>query len=763
MMADDLSTDHDVIVVGTGVPESIVAAAAARIGQRVLHLDREAHYGSLWASYNFHSLREWIFERQGAVPRSQSLDAATVEALLRPGESIYEAPQHYASVTNPKEIFNMPETLPEVKDGSSDSQQTAEPSERGPGTDSSTESVPPVPPGSVDSHQDTNSSVSSAGGLLPSSSSAETGAEVIAADTREDTEQRFQDEDNAATATLEDSSAGSARSSCLLVPAPQSTEEGGTAQSSESQTESQNVNCPCPNFMQAAGAPSTPSSSNEVDSDGAANGAAEGSEGSAPRQEGISNTSYEESSETAAVDTTCVPPLPRQEQKQESPKPWSLDQFTQLTRKFNLDLAPKLLFSRGPMVELLISSNIARYAEFKAISRILTHYDGMLRQVPCSRADVFGCKEVQLVEKRMLMKFLTFCLEYQKHPEEYRGFEGKPFREFLKSKNLTPSVKHYVLYAIAMCDDDIPTLQGLKATQKFLESLGRYGNSPFLSSLYGSGELPQCFCRLCAVFGGIYHLQRGPSAIICNSTGDCVGMISNGRRFSFKWLVMESSYAPSVFKTSEGLQRVSRAIVITNRSLHPAEKEQVTFLRLPRGDVSSAVVVLELGPGIMVCPNGLFVVHMTCASMNETAEDDLMPAVQLLFNVTSDRDDDKSKPKALYTLFFNCEDTTQQPLNQSVPNGMVLVSSPGSYLDYEHAVHEAKEVFRRMYPDEEFLPRAPDPEDILTEYENNPGDHALRVETEKETQDAQSGGDDVDNGKARSLEESNPNNPLGDS
>ena len=37
--------------------------------------------------------------------------------------------------------------------------------------------------------------------------------------------------------------------------------------------------------------------------------------------------------------------------------------------------------------------------------------------------------------------------------------------------------------------------QGLKATKKFLQSLGRYGNTAFLWPLYGSGEMPQCFCR----------------------------------------------------------------------------------------------------------------------------------------------------------------------------------------------------------------------------------------------------------------------------
>ena len=42
-------------------------------------------------------------------------------------------------------------------------------------------------------------------------------------------------------------------------------------------------------------------------------------------------------------------------------------------------------------------------------------------QVPCSRADVFSSKSVSMLEKRKMMKFLTFCAEFEKHPEEYEG------------------------------------------------------------------------------------------------------------------------------------------------------------------------------------------------------------------------------------------------------------------------------------------------------------------------------------------------------
>ena len=83
-----------------------------------------------------------------------------------------------------------------------------------------------------------------------------------------------------------------------------------------------------------------------------------------------------------------------------------------------------MLYSRGSLVELLISSSIARYAEFRSVGQLLTPLGGQLQPVPSSRADVFTTKHVSVVEKRLLMKLLTFCAEFDTHPDEYAGEAG---------------------------------------------------------------------------------------------------------------------------------------------------------------------------------------------------------------------------------------------------------------------------------------------------------------------------------------------------
>eukprot|EP00290_Baffinella_frigidus_P014676 CAMPEP_0180155486 /NCGR_PEP_ID=MMETSP0986-20121125/24877_1 /TAXON_ID=697907 /ORGANISM="non described non described, Strain CCMP2293" /LENGTH=280 /DNA_ID=CAMNT_0022104229 /DNA_START=18 /DNA_END=857 /DNA_ORIENTATION=+ len=53
-------SSFDAIVVGTGLTESVVAAALARVGKRVLHLDALPFYGASHATLPLASFRDWL-------------------------------------------------------------------------------------------------------------------------------------------------------------------------------------------------------------------------------------------------------------------------------------------------------------------------------------------------------------------------------------------------------------------------------------------------------------------------------------------------------------------------------------------------------------------------------------------------------------------------------------------------------------------------------------------------------------------------------
>ncbi|XP_045533832.1 rab proteins geranylgeranyltransferase component A 1 [Papilio machaon] len=429
----------------------------------------------------------------------------------------------------------------------------------------------------------------------------------------------------------------------------------------------------------------------------------------------------------------------KEDGKTEPPKKiWSQASFAAEYRKFNIDMTPKLLFSRGPLVELLISSNIARYAEFRCVTRVLTWLDDHLVPVPCSRADVFATEAVGIVEKRMLMKMLTSIVAYNEEEmnNEFKDWNDKTFKEYLTHKGLTPNLIHYVLFAIAGGTDAMPCLEGVRECKKFLMSLGRYGNTPFLWPMYGSGELPQCFCRLCAVFGGVYCLNRPIDSVETKTVEEGktkVVIESKSKTLNCEHLVIGINECPKDLVSPEPAETcdISKAVFITNGTIMKSEKEPLTLLRFPPlVEGGGAVTVLEVGPATGSCPKGLFVVYFITKKVTD-AETDLRPYADKIFDLSGgDQTEETDKPKCLWSLFYNVKDTSGAA--SSAAAGVHVCSGPDAGLDFDRAVEQAEQIFKKICPGEEFLPRAPDPEEIVFEDDVTHGPEFQREDEDAE-------------------------------
>ncbi len=87
--------------------------------------------------------------------------------------------------------------------------------------------------------------------------------------------------------------------------------------------------------------------------------------------------------------------------------------------------------------------------------------------------------------------------------------------------------------------------------------------------------MSQCFCRLCAVFGGFYFL-RFPLAgfTIDTLTNQCSGIVATtGERFRAKDIVIcNNSYMESIRSNRNVIHRI---VLFTNQSIKSSEKEEV--------------------------------------------------------------------------------------------------------------------------------------------------------------------------------------------
>src|SRR5205085_124638 len=97
-----------------------------------------------------------------------------------------------------------------------------------------------------------------------------------------------------------------------------------------------------------------------------------------------------------------------------------------------------------------------------------------------------------------------------------------------------------------------------------------YGNSPYVYPLYGSGELPQAFSRLCAVYGGTYMLQTPVTKVNFDENGVFQSIESNGQTARAKFVVGDPSYFPDRVRP---VGRAVRALAILDHAIPNTKTE----------------------------------------------------------------------------------------------------------------------------------------------------------------------------------------------
>lgn len=115
--------------------------------------------------------------------------------------------------------------------------------------------------------------------------------------------------------------------------------------------------------------------------------------------------------------------------------------------------------------------------------------------------------------------------------------------------------------------------------QLYLESIGRYGDSPFLYPIYGLGGLPEAFSRLCAIHGGTYMLNTPVDEILFDADGKVTGIKSGDATATAPLVICDPSYTTSdKIKT---IGKVIRAICIMDHPIPNTKDAQSIQIILP--------------------------------------------------------------------------------------------------------------------------------------------------------------------------------------
>lgn len=361
------------------------------------------------------------------------------------------------------------------------------------------------------------------------------------------------------------------------------------------------------------------------------------------------------------------------------------EQLLGKSSSFSIDINPRLLLASEDLVEVLITSGVGRYLEFAAIENtyvMLSKTDSVDKdavwEVPCSKKDVFLSKLLGMVEKRQLMKFLQFVADYGethilhedvttknerslalgralKRPQNKASSAASddisvyldgPFQTLLeKHFKLSPKLQQVVVYCVALASfplekdqqntaahQQMTARDGLAAVYRYVSSIGRFTGTAFLLPLYGISEIAQSFCRLCAVYGGIYVLRAPIDGFVVDSASNNVVGIrctDGGMVRAKEAVVVNGSYLECFTNESNDNANVSRrakvlrGVFLLKKSLRYSKSRII--LAIPPNDPKLhnpyAVQVVQADFGAYVCPRDFFLVHVSMPLPSEWKND----------------------------------------------------------------------------------------------------------------------------------------------
>jgi Rab GDP dissociation inhibitor len=143
-----------------------------------------------------------------------------------------------------------------------------------------------------------------------------------------------------------------------------------------------------------------------------------------------------------------------------------------------------------------------------------------ISKVPVTPKEALASDLMGLLEKRRCQSFLEVIQNFDmKNPKTYDKIQlDKPAKLMFDKYGLEGNTIDFIGHAVALYTDErfltLPAIDVIRKIQLYMDSMGRYGNSPFIYPIYGLGGIPEGFSRISAVNGGTFMLNTDIDEII---------------------------------------------------------------------------------------------------------------------------------------------------------------------------------------------------------------------------------------------------------
>lgn len=440
--------------------------------------------------------------------------------------------------------------------------------------------------------------------------------------------------------------------------------------------------------------------------------------------------------------------------------------------EFLIDINPRLVISQGNTIDGLITSGISQNSEFQLMDHIYIMEEDKPEQIPCNKTEIFNSCSLKPKEKLYLTKFIQFCIDYVAK-EKYGSVEtlnehmlihgrmlnrpqnkiestlpieeyiNKPFKLFLKEQcKLNDKLCDIIIFGIANYigknGDEMNSEIGMKNINSFIKGLGVYGDLPYLYSLYGTSDVLQGFCRVSAVWGGIFMLCNNIINYVYDEENKkIIGIVdSSGRFLKSENIIISPDFVPSLeyIKCENKNDWIYGAFIIDkpildDRSITIIPPKHKLFNNL------NTIRILQINSTTKCSYNGTYIVYISTLRGEEEQNeciDKIKKVMDYLCEITTFKEDknkeveeseEKDKtiilhPHLLWSVIYINHIIEQV---KDLPQNLYMIkTTPEQYsnIDTDWCFDVAKRMNEEIFKDVPFMVKVPRPEipDIDLDY-----------------------------------------------
>ncbi|KAK5072280.1 Rab GDP dissociation inhibitor alpha [Exophiala xenobiotica] len=377
---------------------------------------------------------------------------------------------------------------------------------------------------------------------------------------------------------------------------------------------------------------------------------------------------------------------------------------------WNVDLVPKLLMANGELTNILVSTDVTRYLEFRQIAGSFVQQGAGTRatvaKVPSSASEALSSPLMGLFEKRRAKKFLEWAGSFDaNNPSSHQGLNLNQctMKEVYDKFGLEATTRDFIGHSMALYQSDEyinnpgQAKETIERIRLYANSMARYGKSPYIYPLYGLGELPQGFARLSAIYGGTYMLNTSVDDILTGPDGRVSGIKATMQErgnddatmkfeTKTKMILGDPSYFPGKTRITGYLLK---CICILNHPIDRTADSDSLQLIIPQSQVARKhdIYIAMVSAAHNVCPRGYYIaIVSTIAESSANHHLELQPGLDRLGRI---EEKFMGPPIPLY-----------EPTGDGTKDGIFISKSYDATSHFETTTDDVRDIYRRAMGEE---------------------------------------------------------------